>query len=179
MKAMREASGQPLAWSHPGVLTRGYDLLAGDDVVATLRWEKIFGSLATAVTAEGSWTFKRGGFLSPRVTVRIAGAETDLASLKARWCGDGTLEFADGRRYRWTHAGFWRTEWFFASESGDPLMRLTPKFALLGHAADVKIEPAAASIPDLTLLLTLAWYLVVLMSQDAGGATAAVVAASA
>jgi hypothetical protein len=161
------------------VLKREYDLLAGDAVVATLRWEKAFGSLATAMTAEGSWTFKRAGFLSPRVTVRIAGAETDLASLKARWRGDGTLEFGDGRRYRWTHAGFWHTEWFFANESGEPLMRLRPKFALAGPAADVTIEPAAASIPDLPLLITLAWYLVVLMSQDAGGATAAAAAAAA
>jgi hypothetical protein len=160
------------------VLKREYDLRAGESVVATLRWDKAFGSLATAVTGEGSWTFKRAGFLSPSVTVRMAGAETDLASLKARWRGDGTLEFADGRRYRWTHAGFWHTEWCFANESGDPLMRLKPKFALAGHAAEVTIEPAAASNPDLSLLLSLAWYLVVLMSQDAGGATAAAAAAA-
>jgi hypothetical protein len=179
MKAMRELAAQPMFWTHHRVLRCDYDLYAGDAVVATLRWGRMIGSLATAAAAEGSWTFERSGFLRPRVTVRVAGTQTDLAILKPHWPADATLEFGDGRRYRWTHAGFWRTEWIFATEAGEALVRVKPRFALRGNAADVAIEPSAGNNPDLSLLVTLAWYLVVLMSQHAGGVTAAAAAAAA
>jgi len=84
-----------------------------------------------------------------------------------------------GRRYRWIHSSFWYNQWNFANESGEPLVHLTPRFALMKHGADVRVEAAAISNPDLSLLTSLGWYLLLLTSHDVGGVVAASSAAAA
>jgi hypothetical protein len=71
MKAIPEVADQPLRWTRPALLKREYELRAWDDVVATLRWQKTFGSLALAETADGTWTFKRSGFLPRPIDDRM------------------------------------------------------------------------------------------------------------
>jgi hypothetical protein len=174
---MRELVGRALHWMQPSVLKREFELLCGNEVVGTLRWQKAFGSLALAEGADGAWTFKRSGFLRPKVTVRPAGSETEAAVFKPSWGGEGTLSFSDGRCYQWHHTSFWHSEWAFTNEAGEPLVHFKPDFALFKHAAEVTLEPSAVSVPDLSLLTLLGWYLMVLMSEDAGGAAATVVMA--
>lgn len=178
MKSIREVADQPLQWTQPKALKREYELRAGDDVVAFLRWEKAFGSLAAAESADGKWTFKRSGFLTPKVTVRIAGSESEVAVLRPTWRGEGTLECTNGYRYRWLNISFWRSEWAFINEAGQTLVRFKPQFAFFREGAEVKVEPGAVSIPDLSLLTLLGWYLMVLMSEDTGGAAAAAAAST-
>ncbi len=102
MKAMSSAFGKDLCWIQPKGLGRHFELWAGDDVLATLQFETLCGSLATATSAEGSWTFKRVGFFNPRVTVRKAGEEVNLAVYTPKWTGrEGILEFPDGRVFHW------------------------------------------------------------------------------
>ena len=93
MRAIRDITEQGLHWTQPSTFNREYELRAGDEVVATLGWQKTGGSLALARSTEGNWTFKRSGFLSPRVTVRLAGSETEVAVFKPSWRGEGTLAF--------------------------------------------------------------------------------------
>jgi len=56
-------------------------LRAGDDLVATLRFQR--GSLADAEAEGHHWTFKRQGFWQPRVTVRLAGSDADVAVFRS------------------------------------------------------------------------------------------------
>ena len=100
MKPIRGVAGQPLRWTQPTLLKREYELHAGDEVVATLRWQKTFGSLALAEAADGTWTFKRSGFLRPKITVRVPGSETEVAVFKPAWGGEGTLRLSAGRCYQ-------------------------------------------------------------------------------
>ena len=99
MRSIFTATGQELSWHQPKGLRRHFELRIGDEVLATLRWETNFGSLATAETAEGRWTFKRVGFWRPKVTVRAAGSDADLAVFEPRWTGSGTLTLASGHSY--------------------------------------------------------------------------------
>ncbi|HEX3630717.1 MAG TPA: hypothetical protein VHW91_09625, partial [Candidatus Dormibacteraeota bacterium] len=73
MRPLAEVAGQELLWVQPSARKREHELRAGDDVGATLAFQR--GSLANAAAAEGEWTFKRQGFWHPRVTARIAGSE--------------------------------------------------------------------------------------------------------
>jgi hypothetical protein len=83
---------QPSAWRE------AYELRAGDDLVATLRFRSAFGSFATAETAEDCWTFKRVGFWKTHVTVRRCGADEDLAVFHNNtWNGGGTMGSAKPR----------------------------------------------------------------------------------
>jgi hypothetical protein len=62
-------------------------------------FETVFGSLATAKSSAGAWTFKRVGFFKPRVTVRIQGEENNLVVYYPERAGaEGVLEFSDGER---------------------------------------------------------------------------------
>jgi hypothetical protein len=45
MKAIREVDEQHLRWTQPGTFTRDYELRAGDEVLATLRWQKALALL--------------------------------------------------------------------------------------------------------------------------------------
>ena len=53
MRPIPEVADQPLRWTQPALLQRQYALCAGDEVVATLRWQQAFGSLALAESAGG------------------------------------------------------------------------------------------------------------------------------
>lgn len=169
MKRLAEVTGLSLQWMQPSAWREAYELRAGDDLVATLRFRSALGSFATAETAGDCWTFKRVGFWTTHVTVRRCDTDEDLAVFHNNtWTGGGTLEFADGRRYP-ASTNFWQTRYEFQSETGEPLVRFDIG-GVFRQSADVIIQPAALYLADLPLLLTLGWYLAVMMHQDSAAA---------
>ncbi|HEY0722558.1 MAG TPA: hypothetical protein VGD41_00915, partial [Pyrinomonadaceae bacterium] len=62
MRKIADVVGQELEWVQPSVFKMQYELRAGDELAATLRFRSSFGSLATGESADGCWTFKRIGF---------------------------------------------------------------------------------------------------------------------
>lgn len=145
----------------------------GDELVATLKMEKFGGSLATATSADGQWTFKRSGFLHVRVHIRRVGSDKDIAIFYPRWTGSGILERPDQTRLQWFCKGFFNAQWGWLTDAGAEIMTLSSA-SFLKHMADVKISPEYAGRPDLSLLTLFGFYLTVLMTDDA--VTAAVIA---
>ena len=178
MRSIRAAVSEPLQWSQPSATHRAFELRSGTEVLATLRWEKIFGSLAMGECADGQWTFKRSGFLNPKVTARTAGTESEVAVFDPTWKGDGTVQLTGGRRYRWYKPSFWGSEWSFAGEDETVIATFKPRGGFIRHAADVTLAPNTTAT-EIALLVMLGWYLMVLMSSDASGAAAAGAAAAA
>ena len=170
MRLISETAGQELLGIQPAARKREHELRAGDDVVATLRFQR--GSLADAEAEANHWTFKRQGFWHPRVTVRAAGSDADIAVFHPRWVGGGTLEFADGRALRLSSANFWQSEWVW-QEKEQPLIRFKGRHGLIKAKGAVEIQPEAVRIPDLPLLVLLGWYLILLYAEDAASATGA------
>ena len=197
MRLIQEAADQELLWRQTHALKQEYALRAGDEVLATLRWQKPFGSLALAKTAERGWTFKRSGFWQPRVTARPVGSERDVATFKPEWTGGGTLTTDGGRSFRWASTGFWRQQWSWRDADDAPLVQfqdrsglksearvtLSPVAAALPEVAQVDdlyrpvareaLGPPSVALPELPLLVTLGWYLLVLAAQDTAAAGAA------
>src|SRR5262245_29215603 len=172
LEAIRAHAG-PMSWQPTSSFKRVYELRAGVEILGMLRWEKACGSLAVAECAHRAWTFKRGGFLSPRVTVRTPGSDLDSAVLSTQWRGGGTLRVLGGRSYRWSNTSLLRSSWAFSTDSDELLVSLRPRFSLMRHHAEVMIEPRAVSLEDLELLVLLAGYLLILISDDAAAALAA------
>jgi len=170
VRPISEISGQELLWIQPAARKRDHELRAGDDVVATLHFQR--GSLADAEAAGGHWTFKRQGFWQPRVTVRTAGSDADLAVFHPRWVGGGTLEFADGRAVRLSSANFWQSEWLW-HENETPLIRFKGRHGFIKASGAVEIQPDAAALPDLAMLVLLGWYLILLYAEDSAAASSA------
>lgn len=176
MRKIAELVDRPLKWAQPSALRMEYELNAGDELAATLRFRSSFGSFATGEGADGCWTFKRVGFWQTRATIRACGSETETASFHNNtWSGGGTLDLLDGRKMLVT-TNFWQTNLEFQDEAGSPLIR-SKSGGLIHLSAAVEILPGAASLPELPWLVLLGWYLTVMMHMDsaaAGGAAAAV-----
>ena len=113
MKKIAGVIGRELEWVQPSAWKMEYELRAGDELIATLRFRSSFGSFGTGESADGCWTFKRVGFWQTRVTIRGCGSDMDIAMFKNNtWSGGGTLELPDGRKVLAT-TNLWQTN--FAS----------------------------------------------------------------
>ncbi len=168
-----ELVGRELKWIQPHASKMEYELRAGDMVAATLRFRSSFGSFATAASADGEWTFKRVGFSQTKVTIRASGAETDLAVFKNNtWKGGGTLELPDGRKYP-ANTNFWMTQVEFTTETGDPLISYRKIGGMLHMSSETEIHPLAKDIPELPWMVSLGWYLTIMMHIDSAVVVAA------
>ncbi len=121
MNKIAEVIGGELEWVQPSAWKMQYELRAGEEIVATLRFRSSFGSFATAESADGCWTFKRVGFWQTRGTIRGCESENELATFKNNtWSGGGTLEMHDGRQFLAT-TNFWQTNLEFKTAAGEIL----------------------------------------------------------
>ena len=141
-----------LEWRQPEARQRLYELTRNAETIATLRFEKRSGSLATGQYGKDQWTLKRTGFLSPRVLIREIGSDQELAIFTPTWTGGGWLTFTSGRRYHLRSTNFWQTEWAFEAVDGAPVIILTGPHGVFkqgGHATRAK-HPAAGRLKNPT-----------------------------
>jgi hypothetical protein len=165
MKPLLEAAGAPMQWKQPKLSEPLFELVSSGEQVAVLRFKNSFGSLATGISAEGSWTFKRQGFLKSFVSVREAGSETTLAVFHNNtWSEGGTLEFANGRKFQ-ANSNFWNSKFDFRNEAGEIILQFTKIGGFKLHA-DLKIFPAALLLKETPFLVLLGWYLTVMASRE-------------
>jgi hypothetical protein len=158
-------------------LERDFELKDGDELVATLCFRSLFGSYATADTADGSWTFKRVGFWKTHVTIHSRANDAEVGAFRNNtWTSGGTLELPDGRRFP-ANTNFWRSTFEFKTERGETLVRYHRIGGLVHASARVEIEPTAAAMEELPWLVALGWYLAVKMRDDDAGTGAAAAAA--
>lgn len=151
-----------LRWLRTGETPLEFTLSAGDSPVTQLRWINPGGSLATAETVSGAWTLKRGGFLSPHITVRQSGAGENLARLTVH-LSHHAIELANGVTYRFHRAGVLVPAWKVTTDAGREILHIEPVRdgrKLVGGAA--LAAPAAVDLPDLLLLVVVGWYFIVL-----------------
>lgn len=168
-------SDKELAWVQPNARERRFELRSGDDLIAMLQWEKLLGTLATATTATSGWTYKRAGFLSPRITVRSTGSDADVAIFVPSMTGSGRVETGN-KTFAWKNISFWSNSWAFVATDGQALITYRPRCgwdSIFRLEAAVNVSPDAFLLPELPLLLTLGWYVMILMADDAAAATAA------
>ena len=166
-----ELIGREMEWMQPSVWKMEYELRSLDQLIATLRFRSSFGSFATAESADGCWTLKRVGFFQIRATIRACGSDTEIATFKNNtWSGGGTLEFHDGSKLLAT-TNFWQTQLEFQTEAGETLVRFESG-GLVHLSAKVEIQPAAAGLPVLPLIVMLGWYLIVMMYMDSAAVAA-------
>ena len=151
---------------------RTYKLRHQEDSVATLSFRSAFGTLATATSADGVWTFKRVGSgrpgrrSGPRGSRRIRSFEHDT------WAGGGTLTLADGRAISVT-SNFWQSKMEFRWSDDEVLFRyLTEGF--LRQESELEVMPSLERMPEAPWLLLFGWYLVVMLHQDAAASAAIV-----
>ena len=139
-----------------------YHLVAGGNFLAALRRETVFHTIAAAEAADGRWTFRRVGLFQPSISVRPAGSDVNVAILETGKTGGGILRFSDGRRYTWVNANSRGSKWTFTMEDGTVLVRFLIRASIRKYEGVVQVEPAGRGLGELSLLLLLGWYLIVI-----------------
>ena len=158
--------GETLRWTQPHTFSQEYELRSDPEVVATLEFRNMFGSLATGESADGCWTFKRLGFISTHVSIRACGSTDNLAIFRnSTWSGGGTLELGDGRRYL-ANSNFWQTRYQIRTEHETPLITFDQVGGLLHLSSHVEIHDPARSLHELPWMIMLGWYLTVMQHND-------------
>jgi len=176
MKRLADIVGREMKWTQPSMMKRAFELRDGEDVVAKLTFLR--SSLASAETADGTWTFKRVGFWVTRATVRDA-AEQEIASFKNHtWTSGGTLTLADGRPFR-ANTNMWNSKYEFRAANDESLVRYRKITGLAHFSSWMEITAAGAALAELPWIATLGWYLAVKMRDDAIAGSAAAGAAAA
>jgi hypothetical protein len=174
VRPLKDMKGNSLQWVQPKLTARRHELRSGDDVFATLTWVKTFGSLAEAVTADGKFTLKRGGFVRPYVSIRDVAYDSEVAVLKIGLMGHGTIEFTNGRKITVLSTRFWSYEWDLMSEGGQLLCKVKKKVKVAVNAAEVAVADDVRKDRDLLLLIVMCWYAMVLISDEAAAAAGSV-----
>lgn len=178
MKNVHEIKTGELIWVQPHATERTFELRSAEEVLGTLRWNSSFGSLADAVAADGHWTLKRTGFFNPQITIRDYKSDSNLAVFTPNWKTEGVLEFSAKQCFRWVGIGFWRSQWAFTKAGGEHLIDFEPHSSFLKRSAAVKVTPEGLQIAELSLLILIGWYLIVLRSDDDASAAAVICAVS-
>jgi len=159
MKPLAEVAGQELIWTQPKFLKRAFQLLAGEEVVATLELAGAIRPKVVAATAEERWSFHREGVFSRSTRIESIESGAEVARFEENWRGGGTLTFQDGREYQWKSVSFWRGEYGFVGADLEPVVRLRTHGISIRNRAQLVIEPSARRIPGLGVLATLGWFL--------------------
>ena len=161
MKNIREVGNQPLTWQQADEGKASWELRAGHDVVGTVTWQNPTedGTLVVATSADGRWSFKRVGVFTPRVTVRVAGTDSDVAIVTPH-LGRSLVAFADGHAVHFLRKGFWRNEFTLTESNGEPLL------AFKEAGTRVEIATGAETRSDASLLALLGCYLLHLYARD-------------
>jgi hypothetical protein len=133
--------------------------------VATLEWEGGLSSPANGVTADGRWSLQRVGFVRPRVLARTAEGQ-EVASYQPSWSGSGELSLPDGRRFRMAPANVWASEWRLTDAEDRVLLRFRPDSGLVRTTAHMEMDASLASSPEASIMVLLAWGVLVLMEDD-------------
>jgi hypothetical protein len=151
MKSLNECSDQELQWVHPHLLRSEYELRAGDEALARISSKGTFSSEVYVETPDGTWKIERKG-LGRTIRVLLPDTDTELATIKREGGDQASLVFPDGRAYRWQRTRFWHDDWTWLTNEGTPVLHVK-------GGEHIQLEPAAQSLPEFALLITLGWYL--------------------
>jgi len=184
MEEFLTRQGDRFCWTQPKASSRVFELHRGEEPFGTLEFRSMWGTLAISKDPIQEWSFKRVGFLTPHITVRMPDSDSDYALFDPKVFGGGMLHTPDGRPYRWEPLNNWHTKWRFTDKKGSPIMtfeqdaeefKLSELFTVQSAAI---VESSRITNLEFSMLVNLGFYLVVLNSMDSSAAAAAAAASS-
>lgn len=166
-RPLRDSLYGDLVWSRPGLFQRELRLEAGSELLASLRWEKLFSFEAQAESADGHWTIgrHRKGSQRGQVAVRQADGGAEIAVFHRNWRGKGEVRFAPAVTYGWNYEGFWRPTYFWSQSDERRLISYSSTFGLRDRV-EMSVEPAARQVAELPVLVLLGAYVMRVMATE-------------
>lgn len=163
--------GQPLTWVPAAAFKARYDLIAPDNTTLATLDMSSWTSKAHALVPEGTLFLHKEGWSGLKVAISAVEQGPLLATYQRKWTGtSGQLLFPDGREFRWGKVNFWGTQKAWTDPTGTTAY---VQFSVGGFSrkSSVVIYPQAAEIPELSLLLVLGLYNILIERRDAAAAS--------
>lgn len=158
MRRLQEVADQEFVWSHSKGKIHNWVLADDDGIVGALLMEQLH--TATATDAEEQWTFQLFTGANSRTSITVLTDGHELASFE--WQHEnGVLSFITGQSFIWHATGFWGTQWEWVDASGKSVLRVTMRPALPTVKWRVRVDPAGRTLPEISLLALLGWYILV------------------
>jgi hypothetical protein len=177
MRGLRSVDYRQLMWKQVAFGAREFELRAGDDLVGRLYWPRWLSDQAIAKCADGAWLIDRPGFFRDKVVVTDMSSRNEVGRFVFNWLGDGKLSLVIGREYEWYKTKIFSNSWVFADKNDTVLVEIHDRMRCFNHEAEVKLRIGAASVPEISLLILIGWYLAYMNIQDAAAAVVATCAA--
>ena len=157
MRSINEVASGELVWVSTGQ-ELSFELRAGEEVVGRLQLDA--SQRGDSDTADQRLTLKREGFLRPHVNIRVPGSQDNVGIFRTSWKKGGTLATDAGRQFRLRVPTLLKWQWTWTDIREKPLVHLKDEGTVI-------IEPDAAALKEVPLLIVLGWYLLVVWAQDA------------
>ena len=171
MSALIKLEASSLSWQKAGPGPT-FHLVAREGVAARLVFTPEEGGFARLETAGGAWTLRHSHFPDSSVTLREAGAKTDLAVFHPHLLWNGKLVFQDGETFEWVRLGGIHPGAAFQDADGLPLAHLSlapdgtsPLAPQQVPLAQVDLAHPHRHPADPALLASIGWFLLQFEAQ--------------
>jgi hypothetical protein len=165
--------GQPLIWVPTATFKTRYDLIAPDNTtLATLDMSN-WTSRAHATVPEGTLFMQKESWTGLKVAISLGEQGPQFATYQRKWTGtSGQLVFPDGRAFHWGKVNFWGTQKAWTDPTGN-MIYVQFSVGSFSRKSNVDIRPQAAEIPELSLLLVLGLYNILVERRNSAAAASA------
>ncbi len=165
--------GQELTWVPTAAFKARYDLITPDNrPLATLDMSN-WTSKANAYVPEGTLFMHKESWSGLKIAISLGEQGPLIANYQRKWTGtSGQLLFPDGREFKWGKVNFWGTQKAWTDLTNTTVYMQFSKRGF-SRKSTVVINPAAEAIPELSLLLVLGLYNIIVEERDAAAASSA------
>jgi hypothetical protein len=165
--------GSELFWEQPKLSQQNFILRTEGDDIGQLHFNSAFNKTAEATSGDEHWIIKPMGFWADRVRVESADSEVELASYHPNSIGtSGEILFPTGGKYTWAVTNFLGARYCISNADGLDLITYVSwtkswKLSnLFKQQAQIVIAPEAWQIYELSILVLLGWYLIIVHRED-------------
>ncbi len=162
-----------MTWVPTAAFKARYDLITPDSTtLATLDMSN-WTSSANALVPEGTLFIYKEGWSGQKIVISLGEQGPLLATYQRKWTGtSGQLLFPDGREFRWGKVNFWGSQKAWTDPTGNTAY-VQLSVGAFSRKSTVEVYPQAAEIPELSFLLVLGLYNILLERRDAAATSAA------
>lgn len=165
--------GQQLTWVPTATFKARFNLVAPDNTTLGTLDMSSWTSKATALVPDGTLFMQKEGWSSRKIAIYAAEGGPLVATYLRKWSGtSGQLSFFDGRAFKWSRINFWGTQKAWTDPTGN-FAYVQFSSGGFSRKTTVMIDPQAAEIPELSLLVALGFYNILIERRDAAAASSA------
>jgi hypothetical protein len=165
MKKLSDYLGEDLKIFQKSIWKREFELRSGDELIAQLKYPKLFSNLAELKTGDEEVEFYRPNFFKRDVDIRKKGYQNPIAQFKNNfWGRKGTLELPRGVRLTMKFGFFRKQAEIFLGES-ELLVSMFSRFSMK-ERSQIIIEKRSDIIDEYPWIIMLGFYLAQLMKRN-------------